>query len=108
MSKEYIEIAIPSSTNQDISLIEKIKILEGKIVFRTKTSRNYCFDKFNQGIFKRNNKEEGSSFDIDIWRFPKHCFGDFLDSVPPSLLVGSVSLEDGKAVKAILSEKQIK
>jgi allophanate hydrolase len=48
----------------------------------------------------------GTSIDVEIWALPDAAFGRFVAAVPPPLSVGTIALEDGRAIKGVLVEAE--
>jgi allophanate hydrolase len=46
----------------------------------------------------------GAAIDVEVWRLPLASFGAFAAEVPAPLVIGTLSLEDGAAVKGFLCE----
>ena len=46
----------------------------------------------------------GPGIELEIWAMPEDRFGSFVDSVPPPLGFGTVTLDTGEAVKCFLCE----
>jgi allophanate hydrolase len=48
--------------------------------------------------------DRGAAIDVEIWALPDAAFGRFVAAVPSPLSVGTIALEDGRAVKGFLVE----
>ena len=48
--------------------------------------------------------DAGASIALEIWALPEAAFGALVRRVPPPLCIGTVTLEDGGAVKGFLCE----
>jgi allophanate hydrolase len=48
----------------------------------------------------------GSAIDLEVWALPKSRFGDFIETVPAPLCIGTVMLEGGEMVKGFLCETE--
>jgi allophanate hydrolase len=46
----------------------------------------------------------GGAIKLEIWRMPRHRFGEFIALVPQPLSIGSITLEDSSIVKGFLCE----
>jgi allophanate hydrolase len=46
----------------------------------------------------------GSKIELEIWRLSPEAFASFVAEVPPPMVIGTVELEDGSAVKGFLCE----
>ncbi|WP_428032115.1 allophanate hydrolase [Ancylobacter sp.] len=46
----------------------------------------------------------GGAIAVEVWALPRAAFGDFLAGIPAPLVIGTVELEDGGAVKGFLCE----
>jgi allophanate hydrolase len=46
----------------------------------------------------------GSPVALEIWELPPAGFGEFVSSVPPPMVIGSVRLDDGTHVPGFLCE----
>jgi allophanate hydrolase len=49
-------------------------------------------------------ERNGSHIQVEIWELAPSRFGDFVASVPPPMVVGTVTLEDGSSVPGFLCE----
>ena len=46
----------------------------------------------------------GPGIEVEVWRITEPAFGNFMNDVPPPMVIGSVELEDGSLVKSFLCE----
>jgi allophanate hydrolase len=46
----------------------------------------------------------GRGIEVEVWAMPEETVGGFLNAIPPPLVLGTVRLEDGSAVKGFLCE----
>ncbi len=46
----------------------------------------------------------GSAIEVEVWEVPMENFGRFVQSVPPPLAIGNVTLESGESVKGFVCE----
>lgn len=46
----------------------------------------------------------GAAIAMEVWALPRAAFGDFIAGIPAPLTIGTVTLEDGSAVKGFLCE----
>ena len=46
----------------------------------------------------------GAAIEVEIWELDEAAFGGFVAAMPPPLAIGTVTLEDGEAVKGFLCE----
>lgn len=49
--------------------------------------------------------EQGSGIEVEVWSLDAAAFGSFVAAVPPPLVIGTVILESGEAVKGFLCEE---
>lgn len=47
----------------------------------------------------------GTAIALEVWRMPLRHFGSFVADIPPPLGIGTVELEDGRAVKGFICEQ---
>ncbi|HYO84356.1 MAG TPA: allophanate hydrolase [Bryobacteraceae bacterium] len=47
---------------------------------------------------------DGPGIEVEVWAVPEDRFGSFVAEIPPPLGIGTVTLEDGTAVKCFLCE----
>jgi allophanate hydrolase len=47
---------------------------------------------------------DGPGIELEIWELSVEAFGRLVAGVPPPLVVGTIALEDGRAVKGFLCE----
>lgn len=47
---------------------------------------------------------EGAAIDVEVYELDVAAFGAFTAEVPPPLAIGTVTLEDGEAVKGFVAE----
>jgi allophanate hydrolase len=48
--------------------------------------------------------EPGAAVEVEVWELGEAAFGSFVAAIPPPLSIGTVTLEDGEAVKGFLCE----
>jgi allophanate hydrolase len=48
--------------------------------------------------------EEGAAIEVEVWEIGEAAFGSLVAAIPPPLAIGTVTLEDGEAVKGFLCE----
>ncbi|HWC97498.1 MAG TPA: allophanate hydrolase [Candidatus Sulfopaludibacter sp.] len=46
----------------------------------------------------------GPGIEVEVWAMPEDRFGSFVAAIPPPLGIGSVTLDDGEAVKCFICE----
>ena len=46
----------------------------------------------------------GAAIAVEVWGLPRAAFGTFIAGVPSPLAIGTVVLEDGRAVKGFVCE----
>jgi allophanate hydrolase len=70
-----------------------------------RTARNYRF--YSLGAkpgLVRDDAVNGPGIEVEVWAVPEEKFGSFVDSIPPPLSIGTVTMDDGSAVKCFLCE----
>jgi allophanate hydrolase len=48
--------------------------------------------------------EQGSQFEVEIWRIPSEEFGAFITQIPAPLCIGTLELENGESALGFLCE----
>jgi allophanate hydrolase len=48
--------------------------------------------------------ESGATIEVEVWELAEAAFGGFVAAIPPPLAIGTVTLEDGDAVKGFICE----
>jgi allophanate hydrolase len=48
--------------------------------------------------------DEGAAIEVEVWEVGEAAFGSLVAAIPPPLAIGTVTLEDGEAVKGFLCE----
>jgi allophanate hydrolase len=46
----------------------------------------------------------GPGIEVELWTLGREAFGSFVAGVPPPMVIGSVTLDDGRVVKSFLCE----
>ena len=46
----------------------------------------------------------GPGIEVELWTLEREAFGSFVASVPPPMVIGNVTLDDGRSVKSFLCE----
>ena len=49
----------------------------------------------------------GPGIEVEVWAMPEDCFGGFVAATPPPLGIGTVTLDNGDAVKCFLCEPDV-
>ncbi|MEA2968722.1 MAG: allophanate hydrolase [Alphaproteobacteria bacterium] len=49
---------------------------------------------------------DGTAIDVEIWAMPAAAFGRFVESIPPPLSIGTLTIADGRDVKGFLVEAE--
>ena len=52
----------------------------------------------------RDRNYRGKGIEVEVWAMPEDRFGGFVGAIPPPLVIGTVTLDNGDAVKCFLCE----
>jgi allophanate hydrolase len=106
-----IAIAVVGAHLSGMPLNGELRVLGGRLLEATKTSRDYRLyalvgkEPPRPGLMRMPDGE-GTAIEIEVWALPTEAFGRFVAAVPPPLSIGTVTLADGRAVKGFLVEAQ--
>jgi allophanate hydrolase len=106
-----IAIAVVGAHLSGMPLNGELRVLGGRLLEATKTSRNYRLyalrgtEPPKPGLMRAADGE-GTAIEIEVWALPTDGFGRFVAAVPPPLSIGTITLADGRAVKGFLVEAQ--
>jgi allophanate hydrolase len=106
-----VAIAVVGAHLSGMPLNGELRVLGGRLLEATKTSRNYRLyalpgtEPPKPGLMRAPDGE-GAAIEIEVWALPTEGFGRFVATVPPPLSIGTITLADGRAVKGFLVEAQ--
>jgi allophanate hydrolase len=55
----------------------------------------------------RDRNFRGPGIEVEVWAMPEDCFGGFVAAIPPPLGIGTITLDNGDAVKCFLCEPDV-
>ena len=104
---DEIALAVVGAHMSGLPLNQELTRLGGRFLRATKTAPCYRLyslpggPPYRPGLMQ---DEDGSALDLEIWALPSNQFGNFIRGVPAPLGIGTVTLEDGGAVKGFICE----
>jgi allophanate hydrolase len=108
---EYIDLAVCGAHMEGLPLNKQLLELGGTLVKATQTIPEYnLFDISSPGLQRPGmirTADSGASIDVEVWRIPRLRASDFLEKVKAPLVLGTVQLTDGTAVKGFLCENYV-
>jgi allophanate hydrolase len=104
---ERIALAVCGAHMEGLALNTEMTGRQGRLVARTRTAPCYRLYALPGGPPDRPGlvrSEHGAAIEIEVWDLPAAAFGGFVQGVPAPLTIGTLTLEDGTAVKGFLAE----
>jgi allophanate hydrolase len=104
-----IAIAVVGAHLSGMPLNGELRMLGGRLLEARKTSRDYRLYALDgveppkPGLI-RTADGAGAAIEVEVWALPTAGFGCFVAVVPPPLSIGTIVLDDGRAVKGFLAE----
>jgi len=106
---ERVELAVVGAHLAGQPLNHELVALGGRLAIQTRTPPDYRLfaldgtDEPRPGLL-RTGEGAGVSIELEVWSLSVEAFGAFVARVPAPLAIGTVKLEDGRAVKGFLCE----
>lgn len=110
LQSETTTLAVCGLHMKGMKLESQIIELDGKFKERTCTKDIYKMIKLNTNPIKPgliHEKENGKSFEVDLYDIPTEKMGQFLLNVQSPLAIGNVELKDGRVVKGFICESYV-
>lgn len=104
---ESVILAVCGAHMSGLPLNHELTQRGAVLIEKTATSEDYKFFALEEftpprpGLVR---SREGGSISIELWKIPTQEFGSFFNGVPSPLVLGTVSLIDGRNVKSFLCE----
>ena len=104
----YIDVAVCGAHLSGMPLNHQLTDKKAILLASTKTAPCYRLyalaggPPYRPGLIL--DKQNGTAIEVEVWRMPLHRFGDFMLGIPHPLGIGTVLLEDGKAVNGFICE----
>jgi len=102
-----VEIAVVGAHMSGLPLNDELTSRGGRFIEATRTAPAYRLFALPGGPPKRPGLlrvRGGAGIALEIWALPVLAFGEFVASIPSPLSIGTLTLEDGRAVKGFLVE----
>ncbi len=104
-----IRIAVVGAHLSGMPLNHELTGRDARLVRASRTApgyRLYALDDTTppKPALVRSGDGHGSCIEVEVWEMPVAAFGSFVAGIPPPLGIGTLSLEDGEAVKGFLCE----
>lgn len=104
---ESVVLAVCGAHMSGLPLNHELTQRGAVLLEKTATSQDYKFFALEEftpprpGLVR---SREGGSISIELWKIPTEAFGSFFNGVPSPLVLGTVSLINGRNVKSFLCE----
>lgn len=105
---EWVEIAVCGAHMSGLPLNHQLLGLGGQMVDRATTVPHYRlyslsgFEPPRPGLVRVH--DQGSAVEVEVWRLPVEHYGKLVAAVPAPLCIGTLNLQDGRAVQGFLCE----
>jgi allophanate hydrolase len=106
-----IAIAVVGAHLSGMPLNHELRSLDGRFLQAARTTPDYRLFALEgtrpekPGLL-RVAQGKGSAIDVEVWALPAEHFGPFVAAVPPPLSIGTITLDDGSAIKGFLVEAE--
>lgn len=104
---DEIALAVVGAHMSGLPLNAELTRLGARFLYAAKTAAAYRLfslpggPPFRPGLLR---DEPGAAIAVEVWALPSTRFGDFIQGVPRPLCIGTLTLENGEAVKGFLCE----
>jgi allophanate hydrolase len=104
---DWISVAVCGAHMSGLPLNAQLTSRGGRLVRAGRTAAAYRlfalteFDPPRPGMVRDAN---GQAIEIEVWQVPAEHFGNFVDSIPSPLGIGTIMLDDGSEVRGFLCE----
>jgi allophanate hydrolase len=108
-TESEITIAVVGAHLSGMPLNGELRAAGGRLLERAATAPHYRLYALastkppKPGLLRVRNGA-GASIEIEVWALPEGAFGRFVAAVPPPLSIGTLEMDDGRAVKGFLVE----
>jgi len=105
---EWVEVAVCGAHMSGLPLNHQLLGLGGQLVARTKTAPHYRlyrlsgFEPPRPGLVRVH--DPGGAVEVEVWRLPVEHYGKLVVAVPAPLCIGTLDLQDSRAVQGFLCE----
>ncbi len=106
-----IPIAVVGAHLSGMPLNGELRAAGARLIERTSTAPHYRLYALagtrppKPGLLRVKNGA-GASIEIEVWALSESAFGRFVAAVPPPLSIGTLEIDDGRAVKGFLVEAE--
>ncbi len=103
-----IRVAVCGAHMSGLPLNPELTQRDGRLVRATRSASCYRlfalagFSTPRPGMLRA---EGGAAIELEVWEMPASAFGEFVDSIPAPLGIGTIELEDGEKVRGFLCEQ---
>lgn len=105
---EWVEVAVCGAHMDGLPLNHQLLGLGGQLVQRSNTAPHYRLYKLSgfepprPGLVRVHG--QGGAVEVEVWRLPLEYYGKLVAAVPTPLCIGTLELQDGRAVQGFLCE----
>lgn len=113
MKTEYMDIAVAGLHLTGQPLNHQLITLGGHLMKACRTAKHYKMylveDERGRkpGLVRLAADKSGRAYDVEVWSLPIENIGKFLSFIPPPLGLGTITLDDGTAVKGFICEHRV-
>lgn len=106
---DEMAVAVCGAHMSGLPLNHELVLRGGRFLRSARTAPAYALHALPGGSparpgMVRREEGAGAAIAVEIWALPRAAFGDFVAGVPAPLVIGTVTLEDGREVKGFLCE----
>ena len=108
-SGQIIQVAVCGAHMSGLPLNRDLTARGARFLKAARTAHGYGLHALAGGPPQRPGlvrRRGGGAIDLEVWALPKSRFGDFIETVPAPLCIGTVMLEGGEMVKGFLCETE--
>jgi allophanate hydrolase len=107
--KRDVLLAVAGAHLTGLPLNGELTSRGARLVATAKTARDYRFYALAGTVpakpgLVRSPGFAGPGIEVELWTLDREAFGAFVAGVPPPMVIGSVTLDDGRVVKSFLCE----
>jgi len=106
-----IPIAVVGAHLSGMVLNGELKALNGRLIETTRTAPDYKLYALKTTPPKpgmlRVAAGKGAAIELEIWSLSPSAFGQFVNTIPSPMAIGTVRLADGRSVKGFLVEPEV-
>jgi allophanate hydrolase len=103
-----VSIAVVGAHMDGLPLNEQLVTRGGKLEFAGTTAPHYRLYALPGGLPHRPGlvrvADGGAAIDLEVWSLPPGTYGNFVETIPAPLGIGTIELADGSTVQGFLCE----